>query len=177
MTKKNIQFICYCAIALFIVLSFFFETMDAISYSVALAVVIDVAYDKYLWRFNPLVKTPRIFGTYDETGFSTYKGGYEYKATAKIKQTLSSITVYEEVEGSGYSESITAVLVPPPPTTDGVWKLYYTYVTHPEAGQTDDMHEGTVVLHVRNKGELVGTYFTNRTSPTQGNMRLYKISK
>lgn len=175
MTKKNIKLTCYCAIGLFLGLRLFFETINAISYSVVLAALIDVAYDKYLWRFNPLEKTPRIYGTYDDVSYSTFNGGYEYKAVAKIKQTLSSITVHEEIEGSGYTESITAALVPP--AADGVWKLYYTYRTYPEAGKKDDMHEGTVILYVKNKTELAGTYFTNRTDPTQGNMRLYKRSK
>lgn len=175
MTNKNIKFTCYCAVGLFIILKFFFDIFDAISYSVALAALIDIAYDKYLWRFNPLEKTPRIFGTYKETCFSTFNGGYEYTATAKIKQTLSSITVYEEVKESGYAESITAALVPP--TTDGAWKLNYTYRTYPEVGKADDMHEGTVILCIKDRNELSGTYFTNRIAPTQGNVTFHRISK
>ena len=175
MAKRNIKIICYITIGLFILLRFFFGTLDSLSYAVTLATFIDIAYDKFLWRFNPFEKTPRLYGTYDETSYSTYNGGYHYKAKAIIRQTLSSITIYEEVDGSGYAESITAALVKP--SADGTWNLYYTYRTYPAISDNDDMHEGTVILCVKSSSELTGRYFTNRINPTQGNMHLVKKTK
>lgn len=178
MTNKNIKITCYVAIAVFLLLRiplFNLRITSSISYAVTIAALFDFAYDRFLWRFNPLDKTPRIFGTYKEECISTYKGGYRYHAKAIIHQTLSHITVYEEIEGSGYAESITASLVEPS-SPDGKWKLYYTYLTHPHVGKQDDMHEGTVVLQIKNADVLEGTYFTNRTSPTKGNQKLTKIS-
>lgn len=175
MSKKNIKVTCYLAIIVFLFLQLLnFETLKAVGYAVSIATVLDIAYDRYFWRFNPLEKTPKLFGTYDETSLSSYNGGYEYKAKAVIKQTLSSITVFEEVEGSGYSESITANLVKS--SSDGLWKLYYTYRTYPAMSKHDDMHEGTVILRVDSENTLNGVYFTNRLDPTQGNMHLRKIS-
>lgn len=175
MTKKNIKLICYVAIALFFFLRFFLDPLDALSYAVSLAALIDIAYDKFLWRLNPLEKTPKIYGVYDETSYSTYNGGYHYTAKVVIRQTLSSITVYEEVDGAGYSESITAALVKP--SSDGIWNLYYTYRTYPAVSNQDDMHEGTVILCIKNSNELSGRYFTNRVNPTQGNTLLVKRAR
>lgn len=174
MSKKDIKIICYLSIFIFLGFRILhFESSEAISFAVSIATVTTVAYDRFLWRFNPLEKTPRIFGSYEETCFSNYQGGYEYKAKAIIKQTLSSITVFEEVDGSGYAESITASLVKS--SSDGIWKLYYTYRTYPPTFQNDDMHEGTVILRVCNKKTLSGVYFTNRLTPTQGNVEFNKI--
>lgn len=72
--------------------------------------------------FQPLEKTPRLFGVYDEVNYSSYNGGYEYTATATIRQTLSSITIIEEADRSGHAESIAASLVKNSP--DGARMLY-----------------------------------------------------
>ena len=178
MTKKNIKIICYLAIAIFLVLFLMFnlKLLTAVSYAVSIAALFDVAYDRILWRINPLENTPHIFGTYHEQSVSTYKNGYPYTAKAIIHQTLSNVTIYEEIENSGYAESITSALIPPS-TPDGKWKLYYTYLTHPAVGGNDDMHEGTVILQIKDKNTLEGTYFTNRTDPTKGNQKLTKVSK
>lgn len=175
MSKKNIEIISYMSIAIFLVLKFIgIEILNAVGYAVSIASIFDIAYDRYLWRFNPFGKTPKLYGEYDEDSFSSYNGGHKYKARAIIKQTLSSITVFEEVEGSGYAESITASLVKN--SDNGVWKLYYTYRTYPDMSKNDDMHEGTVILRVENENTLKGVYFTNRLNPTHGNMHLTKIA-
>ncbi len=174
MSNKNIKIISFVSIAIFIILNFIgIELFDSVGYAVSIASVFNIAYDRYLWRFNPFEKTPKLFGEYDEDSFSSYNGGHKYKAKAVIKQTLSSITVFEEVEGSGYAESITAALMKN--SVDGVWKLYYTYRTYPDMSKNDDMHEGTVILRVEDENTLKGIYFTNRLNPTNGNMHLRKI--
>lgn len=175
MSKKSISFICYVTVGLFLLLNLLFDVWDALSYAVSLSVLLDIAYDKYLWRYNPFEKTPHIYGVYHEICHSTYDGGFDYTAKATIRQTLSSITIFEEIKGSGYAESITAALVKS--TADSNWKLYYTYRTSPNVSEHDDMHEGTVVLYVKSKTELSGTYFTNRNNPTQGSMQLIKQTK
>ena len=112
MTQKNVKITCYVAIILFLCLQLFnVKTTTAASYAVSLAALFDFAYDRILWRYNPFEKTPRLYGTYEEENISTYKGGHYYKAKAIIRQTLSHITVHEEVKNSGYAESITAVLI------------------------------------------------------------------
>ena len=178
MTRKNIKITCAVAIAIFLFLQiplFNLKLFSAVSYSLTAAALFDILYDRTLWKLNPLEKTPRIFGTYFEESISTHNGGFPYTARAIIKQTLSHISVYEEIENSGYAESVTATLVEPS-NPDGNWKLYYTYLTHPPAGQSDDMHEGTVILQIKSNQLLEGTYFTNRMVPTKGNQKLTKIS-
>ena len=176
MSKKNIKVTCYISIALYIFLQLIgVEMLDSLGYAVSAAALLDIAYDRILWRYNPFEKTPRLYGTYDESSYSSYKDGYQYTAKAIIRQTLSTITVYEDVEGSGYAESITSALIKS--SEDGTWKLYYTYRTYPAMSKDDDMHEGTVILRVKSDNELIGTYFTNRLEPTRGNMHLIKKSK
>ena len=173
MSNKNVKIVCYLAIVVFCILQLLqIKTLQAVSIAVTVATLIDFFYDRYLWKFCPFEKTPKIYGVYEEESESTYNGGHKYSAKVTIKQTLSSVHILEEVEGSGYSESITAALVKNP--SDSVWKLYYTYVTRPEKPKEDDMHEGTVVLYIESPNTLRGNYFTNRIYPTRGSTILRK---
>jgi len=178
MKRKNIKITCYVAIAIFLFLRipfFNLKPMTSASYAVSVSALLHYFYDLILWRFNPFEKIPHIYGTYSEFSESTYLNGYPYTAKAVIHQTLTNITVYEEIENTGYAESITAALIPPS-TPDGRWKLYYTYLTHPTAIIQDDMHEGTVVLQIKDENTLEGTYYTNRINSTNGSQKLVKIS-
>ena len=96
MSNKNMKIVCYLAIGIFIVLQLFqIETLQAISVAVTVATLIDVFYDRFLWKFWPFEKTPKIYGVYEEESESTYNGGYKYSAKVTIKQTLSSIHILE----------------------------------------------------------------------------------
>ena len=176
MSKKNIKILCSLAFLFFIILICFkIEFLDAIGYAISAAAFIDVLYDRFLWRWNPFEKTPRLYGTYKDISHSNYKGGFEYQAKAVIKQTLSSISLCEEIEDAGYTESMTAQLVPS--KQSDTWKLYCTYITHPLTNPHDDMHEGTVILRVKDKTTLEGIYFTNRKRQTKGTMTLTRVSR
>lgn len=176
MTQKNIKVAGYISIALFLFFQLFgIELSDALGYAVSLAALFDIAYDRYLWRYNPFESTPRLYGCYDAIFYSTFNGGTVHPSKIQIKQTLSTISVYEECS-DGYSESVVASLVKQ--TREGMWHLYYTYRTHPnvDRNRQDDSHEGTALLCIRECGRIEGTYFTNRLDPTGGNLKLRKIS-
>lgn len=178
MTRKSVKIFSGIAILAFAVLIFFdLEWVDAISYAVTFAALLEYFYDRWLWRINPFENTPRIFGEYDVTFHSSFNGGTKHKSTILIKQTLSSISVIEKCE-DGYSESISAALFKK--TANGPWHLSYTYATTPKyfkRVKNDDPHYGTVVLCLDNLNYIEGSYFTDRVNPTGGEITLKKISK
>lgn len=174
MNTKN-KFNCIIAVATFAATTFLGAGFwDAVSYAISIAAIADWTYDRFLWRFNFLEKTPRLYGIYEATVDSNYNGGTSYTSKITIKQTLSSISIVEIME-SGCCESVTASVARTTP--DGPWFLYYTYLTHPKLSTNDDMHYGTTILHIREDGLLVGGYFTNRNQQTAGNLILKRIHK
>ena len=171
MTPHIIKLAGTLAITIFLLLSSFCELLDAISYATSLSMLFCLTYDRWLWRYNPFEKTPRISGVYDADCCSTYNGGYHYRSQITIRQTLSSITVCEELmHKPGYCESIAASLIRP--IGDGKWKLCYIYSTRQKAISKDAMHEGTTILEIMDKNRMSGTYFTNRLEQTAGDMEL-----
>jgi hypothetical protein len=175
MTQKNIKIFGVISIICFLALIFLnVEILDAISYAVTIAALMDWSYDRFLWRFNPLEKTPKIYGVYAAAGESNYNGHTTYNSTIIIKQNLSSISIVEIMENS-CCESVTASVAKTTP--NGPWFLYYTYITHPKLTTNDDMHYGTTILYIREDGVLDGSYFTNRNKQTAGNISLRRIKK
>lgn len=178
MTSKNIKVTCRLGIIVFLFLQlpiFQLNLSVAISYAVSAATILDVLYDRFLWRYNPLEKTPRIYGKYNAVFYSSFNNRIGNPSTIKIRQTLSHIFIYEECV-DGYSESTTASLIQL--TTNGQWHLCYTYRTYPtdvKLKQNDDAHYGTAILCIKEKGLIEGPYFTNRATPTSGDLVLNKI--
>lgn len=177
MTHKTIKSICTISVLLFLLLRFCgLNSSSSLSYSVTAAASISILYDLFLWRINPFEQTPRIYGTYDAIFHSNFNGGTTHRSKVKIKQSLSHIYIFEECE-DGYSESVIADLVKN--VTNGQWHLCYTYSTHPtfsKQTKNDDPHLGTVMLRVKDKSHLVGTYFTNRKDPTGGDFELSRTA-
>ena len=169
--KDAIKIICGISIVLFIIFITIVDVLDAISYSISLAVFLYFLYDKFLWRFDPFNKTPRIYGKYKTKIESTYGGGVCYESDVVIKQTLSQITITERMR-DGVCVSIVSSLYKY--TDDGQWFLCYTYLTHPKNNE-DDMHFGTSILYVKDKNTLEGFYYTNRIKQTKGKQIFTRI--
>lgn len=173
MSQKKVKIFSTIAILLFLIFELLgIAVFDALSYAAALAGLAAVLYDNFLWKYNPFEKNPKIFGIYEAQCHSMHNGGTDYKSTVVIKQTLSSISVIEMLDGA-CCESVAASLTQHTP--NGPWFLYYTYLTHPKPSRTDDMHYGSGIFHVRNSGLIEGSYFTNRIEQTAGTMTLIKI--
>lgn len=145
---------------------------SAVSYAATTVVALFTAYDLFLWRINPLEKQPKIYGTYTAYCHSTHNNGYDYTSKVTIRQTHSTVTVLEELTDGSHCESLTGNFIKI--TENGDWMLYYSYLTHPNPGKGDDMHQGTAMLRYLKSGELQGTYYTNRIVPTSGTMLLKK---
>ena len=171
MTKKNLKTVCYVSLFAFIVFQLFdIQLLDAIGYSVSIAAAFDVAYDRWLWRYNPLEDTPRIFGVYDALFVSNYLGQTLHPSVVTIQQTLTEISIFEKAH-DGRSIAVTAKLVKPHIKGDP-WSLYYIYETKPDPNDHNDAHQGTVLLCISHRGQIDGTYYTNRLQPTKGKLIL-----
>nr|DAL03923.1 MAG TPA: SMODS-associating 2TM, beta-strand rich effector domain [Caudoviricetes sp.] len=161
-----------CVIAYIVVAYISQEPLQSISSAVSISVVLFSIYSTFLWRYNPLEKTPYIGGTYSAHHFSSYKDKPEYTTTIIIKQNLFSLSFYE-TGSSGWCGSIAVALTP---TSSDAWEVVCTYRTHPLQNvyrsqyDQDDPHEGTMLLcyHPSEPSILSGTYFTNRPHPTRG---------
>ncbi len=178
MTQKNVKVFCILSIIVFLIFNFLnVELLDAVSYAATIAAVIDLAYDRFLWRINPFEKTPRLYGIYKASLCSSFNSGTTYIGKVTIKQTLTSVTILEESE-NGYCESVTATLSQSTP--HGLWTLYYTYLTHPkkspQSKHKDDMHYGSCVLFVKNRDLLEGGYYTDRINQTSGSAKFERWS-
>lgn len=133
--------------------------------AIAFSALIMVAYEKWLWRYNPFEEMPTLKKKYKGTLRSTYDG-IERETTLEIKQTLLSIEVIfitEESKSKSISSSIEKI--------QGEWQLTYCYLNVPQANVRDrsSIHYGTALLCVENPEEIQGEYFTDRK--TTGDMK------
>ena len=173
MTKKNVKIICGISIIVFVILKTLgVDFLDALSYAVSIAAVTGYCYDRLLWRFNIFDKTPRLHGVYDALFISNYNRCTIHPSVVNIKQTLSSISIYEEAK-EGYSVAVTADLVRDGPESNP-WHLYYTYLTYPSPNDHDDAHHGTAILCVKSSLLIEGSYYTNRIGQTKGKLILIR---
>lgn len=168
----------WCALIVFCVRCFIsrtklitdFSVYDVYGYAgeaIAFSVLIMIAYEKWLWRYNPLEKTPILKKKYKGTFVSTYDK-IERKATLEIKQTLLSVNVFLETSESK-SKSISASI----DKIQDEWQLTYCYLNVPQALVRDrsEIHYGTAMLCIENPERIQGQYFTDRK--TIGDMHFF----
>lgn len=169
MIQKNIKIFCGISIIVFVILNFLkIDLVNALSYAVSVAVVSNYVYDRWLWRINCLENTPKLYGVYDALFISNYQGRTIHSSVVTIKQTLSSISIFERAD-EGYSIAVTTNLLKDD-SKDDPWHLYFTYRTHPNPNDHDDAHHGTALMCVTAKGKLEGSYYTNRNNQTKGRL-------
>lgn len=172
----------WCAIVLFIIrcLLSLEEVRNGVSaYSlcgfageaIGASALIMVAYEKWLWKIDPLVKIPKIGGNYSGVISSSFDSK-QRKATLTIKQTLLSVDVVLKTEESAsrcVSGTIEEVL--------GEKELIYTYLNEPKSKvrNRSEIHFGTATLVLDAADRLVGKYYTDRK--TTGDMEFVKELK
>lgn len=128
--------------------------------SAGYTVPIAFVYEKWLWRFNPLAKTPKLKINYDGLLKYNYKGIYGEKNIAiTIRQTYltTKITIVtDEIE----SNTITSELL----IENDKYVLYYTYITNPKSEYSDEnpIQLGTCRIAINNVNKFSGKYWTNR---------------
>ncbi len=145
-----------------------YDLYGCISESVTASIIIICFYEKYLWRYNPFEKTPRLK--------DKYSGKIKYKFCGKsgeknvevfIKQSLLNIRVKIKTNEI-VSDSIVSELV----NENGQYILYYTYITTPksEFSESNPIQYGTARLFFCEGEKLEGIYWTSRK--TKGDIYL-----
>lgn len=173
MNTRSLKLFSYFAIITYAaVVSITKEWINSISIAVTIAAFLQGLYITVLWRYNPLEKTPKLHKKYTTTQITSHNCGDEFNTIITFRQTLFDIYVIEEW-GDNLCHSITSALKQ---DESGEWSLYYTYRAHPAvrlpSESADEIHYGTVILHIKSSDEIFGQYFTNRHEMTRGSIHL-----
>lgn len=133
---------------------------EAITATTLLAVI----YERWLWKYDPTIKTPVLKKEYEGTFVSSYDNK-ERKADLHIHQTLLSMTIIMstgESKSKSISSSIDNIL--------GEYQLTYCYLNTPNANvrNRSEIHYGTAMLCIDDPAIIKGQYFTDRR--TMGDM-------
>jgi hypothetical protein len=117
-------------------------------------------YEKFLWRYNPLEKIPRLNKKYNGKIIYDYNGSHnEKEISIFINQTLLSIRITiktNEITSNTISSNLLF--------ENGEYVLYYNYITDPKSQyiQQNPIQRGTCRLIIDSEVELRGTYWTTQ---------------
>ena len=126
--------------------------------AIAVSTLIQIIYDRWLWRVINIWKLPVLSKKYQGSFVSSH-GGKEQNAELIIKQTFLNIKIKMKTAES-WSSSINETLE----EDNGVMVLTYTYLNKPDLKIYDrsKMHYGTAILVCDNAKKLEGNYYTDR---------------
>lgn len=174
--RKLLTICIWCAIIVFVIRCMIswgniisepslYDLFGYASESISISFLFLGLYEKWLWRFNPFEKTPKLSKQY----VGILKSNYDQRertATLKIRQTLSSIHVTlitDQSKSESISASIEDVL--------GETRLVYCYINTPrsEFRAQSQIHYGTASFSIQNSLVLEGQYYTDRA--TTGDMK------
>ena len=164
--KRFIYIGLWIAIGLFVIRyvlckpTYLHEIVGAIGEVISVTLILMGAYEKWLWRWNPLERTPFIKGNYTGAIEHGYNGKTEKKkVSVSVRQSLLSIYV-KITTNEITSSTITSSLV----RENGEYVLYYTYITNPKSkfSKENPIQYGTCRLNIINKNELRGVYWTSQ---------------
>lgn len=147
------------------------EYWDLILESSGYSVIAIVVYERYLWKYNPFVKIPRLKKKYMGILSYNYKGKFgEKNVEIEIKQSFLSTDVKLKSDEIS-SKTITSDLV----EENGEFVLYYTYITNPLSRCSDEnpIQVGTCKLVIDNINDIRGNYWTSRK--TIGDLHFHSI--
>lgn len=136
------------------------EYISIIPKSIGLANISIYIFEKWLWRYCPFIKTPRLKREYN--GKLEYKYN-ENKATKNIKVSINQTFTHVGIKlitNEAISNSIVAEII----EENGDFILYYNYRTNPYNKYSDlnPIQIGTCRLDVSNPKDINGIYWTNR---------------
>lgn len=164
MNKKYLEIFIYISFIILLGLCYIFKLsiLDAISYSVTISLFLFTFYSKWLWKYNPLEKTPRLKKKYVARIDYQYGGQTRNKIVdVNIKQDLFSVKVTMKSDES-FSKSVIANIY----QEQDVWYLTYTYINEPSQKnrKKSKIHNGTCKLNLNDIKKINGEYFTDRLS-------------
>ena len=107
--------------------------------------VISLLYIKWIWKFCPWEKTPRLATKYKGEIHYTYGDGGIKNAEILIQQNLFSAHVRIKTDEIT-SDTITSSII----EENGSWFLYYCYITNPQAkySKNNPIQRGTARLEI-----------------------------
>ena len=157
----------WLAIVIFIIqfrLSFLWHAprslFDLAGVAVGLTTILMGVYERWLWRFCPLEKTPKLCNRYIGTITYSYAGNRREKdIVIEIKQSLLAISI-KIITDEITSNSINSKLV----IENGEHVLYYVYITNPKGlySEGNPIQYGACRLVLDGKQTLRGIYWTSR---------------
>ena len=147
-----------------------FDFCGYIGEAIGIATLLIGIYEKSLWRYNPLEKTPKLAKKYYGILKSTYDG-VERQVVLEIKQSLLSVNVImisDESKSHSLSASISEFF--------GEKRLTYCYLNTPksEFRSRSQIHYGTATLTIEESGSLTGQYYTDRQTKGDINLNVMK---
>ncbi len=162
--KKYYSKVLWVALIIFVIRCFIaipkslYDLYGCMGETISITAIFMYCYNKWLWRYIPIEKTPVLYKEYRGVFKSSYDD-IEHEAIVQIKQTLLTIQVIVttgESKSKSISCSIEEVL--------GENQLTYCYLNTPNAGvrSRSEVHYGTAMLCVDNPIQLKGQYFTDR---------------
>lgn len=141
--------------------------LEYAGYAVPVATGFALLYERWLWRWNPLEKTPRLAERYNGTLHYNFDGNEESKPIKVcVKQSLLRIQVSTQTDMNS-SNSISATIA----DEHGESILYYQYRTAPDltTKRENPMQYGACRMRIDvNERQIHGSYWTNR--PSRGDM-------
>lgn len=171
--KKMIPFIIISAFFVFWIFSIVFKikSMDDIrsyiGYSSSIVSILVGMYIFFLWRYNPIEKTPRLKKYYRGEIQSNYKkapNGGKKEIFVKISQTLFSVRIWIKTD-INCSVSLIGSIV----EENEQYVLYYTYITNPNINtiKKNPIQYGSCRMVVDNSHKFSGFYWTNMETSGQ----------
>lgn len=136
------------------------EYWDLILESAGYSAIAIIIYERYLWKYNPFIKIPRLKKKYTGVLLYNFKGkSGEKTVEIEIKQSFLSTDVRLKSDETS-SKTITSDLV----EENGEFVLYYTYITNPLSrySVTNPIQVGTCKLVIGNINDIRGNYWTSR---------------
>lgn len=148
-----------------------YDCFGAAGEAISVTSILMGLYNAFLWKFNPLEKSPRLTGTYNGHIAYNFSGKNSTKdVTVIITQTALSVKV-KIITNEITSNTIVGNLI----EENDDYVLYYTYITNPQSkySKENPIQYGTCRLMANSKTKLNGTYWTSRK--TIGDINLKKV--
>lgn len=143
--------------------------ISALGETITITMVFLGMYVGFIWRIDPLDKTPVILGKYKGLIEYDYEGVQSKEIDVTIKQTLLSVKVMIKTDEIVSTTKVSSLI-----EENGEYVLYYIYITDPKMKYSDKnpIRHGTCRLLVADD-RLIGKYWTS--GKTSGDIEMTKI--
>jgi len=141
--------------------------------AITITIIVMSLYEKWLWKYNPLEKIPKLGKKYKGRIMYCFNGkDSEKDVVLKIQQTLLKVSI-KIITDEVHSNSISSSFV----LENNEYVLYYTYLTNPKSKVSKDnpIQYGTCRLMIVENNNLQGIYWTSRQ--TIGDLYLIKLAE